>query len=76
MKSALHTNPLRTIFGYFALDREQISRSGVFLKGITDASKRVESMLDARRVTDKSELDPKPFAFTPIFVLIEQVIQH
>ena len=74
MKSA-HDSLLRTIFDYFALDREQISRSGVFLKGITDANKRVESMLDARHVTDQSKLDPKPFAFTPIFVLIELVFQ-
>ena len=52
---------------------EQISRTEVFLTGIFDTDTRVDSLLDARDVADKSNLQPKPFAFTTIFVFIEQV---
>ncbi|CAN0203161.1 unnamed protein product [Ascophyllum nodosum] len=52
----------------------KISRSGVFLNGITDTGKRLDSMLDARKVTDQSDLEPEPFAFTQIFVLTEQFL--
>lgn len=55
---------------------EQISRSGLYLNGITDAEKRVDSLLDARDVTDQSDLEPEPFAFSQVFIFIEQVMLY
>ena len=52
---------------------EQISRTEVFLTGIFDTDTRVDSLLDARDVADKSDLQPKPFTFSTIFILVEQV---
>ena len=52
---------------------EQISRTEVFLTGIIDTDARVDSLLDARDVANQSDLQPKPFAFTTIFIFVEQV---
>ncbi|CAN0336892.1 unnamed protein product [Ascophyllum nodosum] len=55
-------------------DLIKISRTEVFLNGITDPEKRLESMLGARDVADQSVLNPEPFAFTQVFVLNEQFL--
>lgn len=51
----------------------QISRSEVFLVDIVLASDSVTALRDSRDVVGHSALDTKPFAFSTVFIFVEQV---
>lgn len=57
----------------FIASLPQISRSTMFLVGLTDTQPYIDSLMDVRDVADQSELDPKPFGFSFVFIYVEQV---
>lgn len=52
---------------------EQISRTAAFLVNLTSADKNIDALEDVRDVAGASSLDPKPFAFSAVFIFTEQV---
>lgn len=51
----------------------KISRTEVFLVGLTDSEKNVDALMDVRDVVGESTLDPEPFGFSYLFIFVEQV---
>lgn len=51
----------------------QISRSTMFLVGLTDTQAYLDTLMGVRNVADQSELDPEPFGFFFVFIYVEQV---
>ncbi|CAM9710197.1 unnamed protein product, partial [Ectocarpus sp. 4 AP-2014] len=52
----------------------KISRSDMFLVGLTDTEKNVDALRGTREVVDQSALDPAPFAYSEVFVSSEQFV--
>ncbi|CAM9128130.1 unnamed protein product [Ectocarpus sp. 8 AP-2014] len=52
----------------------KISRSDMFLVGLTDTEKNVDALRGTRQVVDQSALDPAPFAYSEVFVSSEQFV--
>lgn len=52
----------------------EISRTEVFLVGLTDSEKNVDALMDVRDVVGESTLDPEPFGFSYLFIFVEQFV--
>ncbi|CAM9869255.1 unnamed protein product, partial [Ectocarpus sp. 12 AP-2014] len=52
----------------------KISRSDMFLVGLTDTEKNVDALRGTREVVDQSALNPAPFAYSGVFVSSEQFV--
>lgn len=50
-----------------------MSCTTTYLINQTSTQNLIDALLDARAVVGASSLDPKPFAFTNLFMLTEQV---
>lgn len=51
----------------------QISRTQSFLLDHTTSANNVEAILNVRDVLRASTIEPKPFAFSTVFIFTEQV---
>eukprot|EP00752_Nemacystus_decipiens_P008590 g7670.t1 len=51
-----------------------ISRSDLYLIDLTDTTKNVDALKGSRDVVDETALDPKPFAFSGVFVFSESFV--
>lgn len=51
----------------------QMSKSEMYLVDLTETEHKVDAILDARSVISRSSLEPAPFAFSTVFIFVEQV---
>eukprot|EP00903_Cladosiphon_okamuranus_P015713 g14505.t1 len=51
-----------------------ISQTDMYLVDLTDTDKNVDALKGSRDVVEQSALDPKPFAFSGVFVFAEQFV--
>lgn len=51
----------------------QMSKSEMYLVDLTETAYRVDAILDARSVLSRTSLSPAPFAFSSVFIFVEQV---
>eukprot|EP00904_Undaria_pinnatifida_P008206 jgi/Undpi1/4515/HiC_scaffold_18.g07869.m1 len=52
----------------------QISRSGMFLVGVTSTQKYIDTLLDVRDVVGQSNLQPQPIGFSYVFLFVEMFL--
>lgn len=58
---------------YVRVHNTQMSKSEMYLVDLTETAYRVDAILDARSVLSRTSLAPEPFAFSSVFIFVEQV---
>lgn len=73
---SLHSPPNVTIDRGGDGGHGQMSRTRSYLVDQTSTENTIVALQDSRRVVGASSLDPQPFAFTTVFLYVEQVRQY